>query len=351
MQPQTGLPPDLFNMFQSARHLLYLPPLPGFMLAPTPKPPSLGAPPGVTGPKTSDRVVGGAAYTGTGAHVKGRPWINAVLKQLGAPATTENVRFLEAWGRAEGGGGYGSTGEGQYNWLNTMRGTTSGWNQANFASGVHNTVGALTNGYYDHIVAAMKSGKATAEQMGQMVAASPWGTHAGVLRVLRSGPLPVVSGGGVQRQGGGTAAATVTPAAMQKWVAFAQGANRAGAPVNPMVPQFVAQIAQLYGRKLVIGTGTNHHEYVLGEGKTISDHWYGDAADIPMSGAALTRLGQTALIAAGANAKWARQQRGGVYNVNGYNILFNTTVGGNHYNHLHVGLGRRAGSNRSRGVY
>jgi hypothetical protein len=202
----------------------------------------------------------------------------------------------------------------------------------------------LTNGYYDHIVAAMKSGKATAEQMGQMVAASPWGTHAGVLNVLRSSHIPVVSG--QQQQPQPASAGNVPAANVGRWVTMSSGADRAGMPTQPMVLQFVSQVAQVFGQRLTIGTGSNHHKYVLGEGSTISDHWYGDAADIPMTGASLTRLGQDALIAAGANPGWARKQTGGVFNVNGYNILFNTSVGGNHYNHLHVGLGRRQGSRR-----
>ena len=96
------------------------------------------------------------------------------------------------------------------------------------------------------------------------------------------------------------------------------------------------------GSPLTIGTGSNHHEFVSGTNRR-SDHWFGDAADVPMSGQNLTRLGQDALIAAGMDPAQARKQTGGVFNVGGYNILFNTNVGGNHYNHLHVGLGRIIG--------
>jgi hypothetical protein len=36
--------------------------------------------------------------------------------------------------------------------------------------------------------------------------------------------------------------------------------------------------------------------------------------------------------------KEARKQRGGLFNIGGYQIIFNTNEGGNHYNHLHVGI-------------
>jgi hypothetical protein len=130
----------------------------------------------------------------------------------------------------------------------------------------------------------------------------------------------------------------------KKWVTPSSTMDRSGVATNPAVFQTVAKIAQAYGQKLTIGTGSNHREFVNNDPHGHqSDHWFGEAADIPMAGTALTRLGQAALIAAGADPKWARQQSGGVFNIGGLNILFNTHVGGNHFNHLHVGLGRILG--------
>ena len=51
----------------------------------------------------------------------------------------------------------------------------------------------------------------------------------------------------------------------------------------------------------------------------------------------LVRLGRKALIAAGMPKAQARKQTGGLYNVNGFQIIFATNEGGNHYDHLHVG--------------
>lgn len=117
----------------------------------------------------------------------------------------------------------------------------------------------------------------------------------------------------------------------------ASSADRQGVPTKQAVRDFVAQVAGVYGKPLTIGTGTNHNQYVAGTHRQ-SQHWTGDAADIPASGAELTRLGQDALIAAGMPVAEARKQTGGVFNVGGHNILFNTLVGGNHFNHLHVGV-------------
>lgn len=123
----------------------------------------------------------------------------------------------------------------------------------------------------------------------------------------------------------------------RKWVTIAFYANRPGRPIHKPVLAFVRRLAIAYGHPLTITCGTRHNQFVKGTHRQ-SQHWTGDAADIGMSGAALTRLGHTALIVAGAKPSWARQQAGGAFTIHGVNILFNTTIGGNHYNHLHVGL-------------
>jgi hypothetical protein len=120
------------------------------------------------------------------------------------------------------------------------------------------------------------------------------------------------------------------------WYVLAPGADRPGVSTHQKVKDFVTKVAHLYGHPLVITTGTNHNQYVLGTNHE-SAHWQGNAADVGMYGSQLTRLGQCALRAAGMPAAEAARAKGGVYNVGGWNILFNTTVGGNHYNHCHMG--------------
>ena len=164
-------------------------------------------------------------------------------------------------------------------------------------------------------------------------------------RVTRAGPLVTKAGPPPHSDASpppDKRVTAVTPKNWNKWAIPGSGMDRSGMKTNPAVFQSVARIAQIYGKPLQIGTGSNHNEYVKGTNRR-SDHWFGEAADIPMAGKELTRLGQDALIMAGMSPAEARKQTGGVFNVGGYNILFNTTVGGNHYNHLHVGLGRIIG--------
>lgn len=122
-----------------------------------------------------------------------------------------------------------------------------------------------------------------------------------------------------------------------KYVRMASGADRGGVHTVAPIKQFVGELGSSLGRPLTITTGTNHNEYVVGTQRQ-SAHWTGHAVDISMSGKALTRAGQRALILAGMPAAQARKIRGGLFNVGGYQIIFNTNEGGNHFNHLHVGL-------------
>lgn len=120
-------------------------------------------------------------------------------------------------------------------------------------------------------------------------------------------------------------------------VSVAAGANRAGVGLAPDIVQFARSVAGTFGRPLKITTGTNHNQYVLGTRRQ-SAHWTGEAADIAASGARLTRMGQAALIAAGMPRAQALKQTGGLFNVGGYQVIFNSNEGGNHYNHLHIGI-------------
>lgn len=122
------------------------------------------------------------------------------------------------------------------------------------------------------------------------------------------------------------------------WVQLAKGADRNGVSTQPAVLQFVAGLAEGYGKPLTIGTGTNHNEYTV-DGN-VSDHWRGMAADIPATGKTLRRLGYLALVRAGMTKQQAlsASRKGGVFNVGGYQIIFATKEGGNHWNHLHIGF-------------
>lgn len=131
--------------------------------------------------------------------------------------------------------------------------------------------------------------------------------------------------------------APVRQSAIATWVVMGPNADRKGVATKGVVKDFVSKVAHEFGAPVIITTGTNHNQYVAGTDHQ-SQHWTGDAADVGMYGSNLTKLGQAALRAAGMPAAQAFFCRGGVYNVGGKNILFNTNVGGNHYNHCHMGV-------------
>lgn len=116
-------------------------------------------------------------------------------------------------------------------------------------------------------------------------------------------------------------------------------ADRPGVRTKPKVLNFVKQIAGILGEDLTITTGSNHHRMTVNG--NVSQHWTGDAADIPGTGRRLIRMGQAALIAAGMSPQQAHKKTGGLFNVGGRQIIFNcagSACGGDHTDHLHVGL-------------
>lgn len=144
---------------------------------------------------------------------------------------------------------------------------------------------------------------------------------------------PTVSGGG--GGGGGSFPATGD---LGK-VTVASGADRPGVRTSPAVVNFGRRVAGLLGSPITLGTGTNHSRLTVNG--NVSQHWSGNAGDFPMFGRRLIRAGQAALIAAGMSPRKARQQTGGLYNVGGAQIIFNTQAGGDHTDHLHIGVNRR----------
>lgn len=120
---------------------------------------------------------------------------------------------------------------------------------------------------------------------------------------------------------------------------MAPGADRKGVKTQQPILDFVRQVAEVHRAAITIGTGTAHHRQVSGTSNE-SAHWQGNAVDIPARGQKLVVLGQDALIAAGMSPEMARRQKGGVFNINGYQIIFNTVLkhGGDHTDHLHVGI-------------
>lgn len=111
--------------------------------------------------------------------------------------------------------------------------------------------------------------------------------------------------------------------------------------VQPETLSFARLVGSIAGEgSLNISSGReNHAKNVKGTNRP-SAHSTGHAVDIgPYYGKTLSRLGVAALIAAGMSPAEAKKHAGGgLFNVNGYQIIFLTNQGGNHFNHLHVGL-------------
>lgn len=112
-------------------------------------------------------------------------WQDAILGGLGAPASPQNLAFLNAWARAEGGV---ATNNPFNTTLSTPQATGSinsvgVRNYATPQAGIQATIDTLKNGNYGGILAALQKGT-SAMDAAQAVANSPWGTGSGVVRVL-----------------------------------------------------------------------------------------------------------------------------------------------------------------------
>jgi hypothetical protein len=120
-------------------------------------------------------------------------WAHDLLSMLNLPATYENIRALNAWQAAEGGGSDGPS-HSDFNWLNTTRNMPGARDinkvgvkaYASYHDGLVATAQALTNGLYGDVLSAFARGN-SAQAVGQAVANSKWGTGAGLLHVLGRG--------------------------------------------------------------------------------------------------------------------------------------------------------------------
>jgi 3D (Asp-Asp-Asp) domain-containing protein len=131
------------------------------------------------------------------------------------------------------------------------------------------------------------------------------------------------------------------------------GANRAGVGLTPAMRQFLNRMTGYLPRKLVVCTGTNHSQ--LTSTGNVSDHWTGHGVDLcssangfPVTGGGYgDRIAAAAFRAAGYSptAASAAGVAGGA--VTTYTarlrvqIIWKSQVGGNHDDHIHVGIASR----------
>lgn len=121
-----------------------------------------------------------------------------------------------------------------------------------------------------------------------------------------------------------------------KWVGVPEKRTGPSKPSGAEILNFVGHVGEVAQTKLT-PWGNESHSLTTVNGNR-SAHADGRAADIPASGDELIRLGHAALIAAGMNPAEARKLKGGLFNVGHYQVIFNTNEGGNHHDHVHVGL-------------
>jgi 3D (Asp-Asp-Asp) domain-containing protein len=173
-----------------------------------------------------------------------------------------------------------------------------------------------------------------------LISAGPAGDTGTAAGGCATTPISVSAGSGW----GGAGGEVVTPA----W------ANAPGRPLQPVLLEFMAGVAGRAGRRVVISTGTRHSKFTT-SGK-VSDHWYGLAADMgagangfPINGEGGTVIAAAALATAGVPADSARRiaEGGGAHSVCStapnatrwrVQVLWRTYTGGDHYDHVHVGL-------------
>lgn len=122
-----------------------------------------------------------------------------------------------------------------------------------------------------------------------------------------------------------------------KWVIIPKPGGR-GPQAGPAIISFAAQIAQDFGKPLTAFDNTLHSKYTVNG--NVSAHSTGHALDLAARGAKLKRLGYLALLRAGMPKAEALKasRKGGLFNVGNYQIIFATQIGGDHSDHLHVGI-------------
>lgn len=121
----------------------------------------------------------------------------------------------------------------------------------------------------------------------------------------------------------------------------AAGANRAGVPMTRDIRRFLANMTRS-GRSVTVGTGSNHSRMTASG--NVSDHWDGNAADIPATGKQGDLIAAHAIRAATGmpyQQALAKARQGGIQN-------FQTPKGRvqiiwrapGHFDHVHVGVRR-----------
>lgn len=133
---------------------------------------------------------------------------------------------------------------------------------------------------------------------------------------------------------------------------LAPTAMRTGTKLDKSLTGFLDGMSvRMNGEAVEVGTGTNHSRMTTSG--NVSDHWDGHGADLTVGGdsrqsstarARGDRLAYKAFRQAGVSKETAREyaKKGGLYNIHykgkRVQIIWKTLEGGDHYNHVHVGV-------------
>jgi len=122
--------------------------------------------------------------------------------------------------------------------------------------------------------------------------------------------------------------------------------------LQPVLVDYLERMASAAGREIVVSTGTRHS--MLTTSGRVSDHWSGNAADLGMvanhgtnDGPVGDLLMTVCLTVGGVDPATAatRARGGGLFSIypSGLRVqcIWKTNAGGNHHNHVHVGVAAR----------
>lgn len=167
-----------------------------------------------------------------------------------------------------------------------------------------------------------------------------------------SAPIEQGAGSAGCAAGAGGEAGSLSAPGPKGPVTLAPGADRAGTRTKQVLLDFLARVAGVANRRLIITTGTNHSQF--SSSGNVSDHWSGMAADLgsvankfPNGGGAGTTIAAAALRTAGIPEGRALSlaQSGGGHSVcyRGWRVQVIWRTGG-HFDHDHIGLHRGCSS-------
>ena len=132
-------------------------------------------------------------------------------------------------------------------------------------------------------------------------------------------------------------------------VIFEPGANKPGQPISQLTLRYLAKMAEHLGKSIKVTTGTNHDKFTTTG--SVSDHFTGHAADLGMfanggtdNGPVGDKIMEACCLLAGDSKQGAKAKArsGGLFTFTHgderIQCIWKTDQGGNHHNHVHVGV-------------